>query len=130
MRRREFITILGGVAAWPLAARAQERTARVGALMVVAETDSESKRLAGAFETGLDAAGWHKGRNVELTYRWGASNPDLLSRYADELVGAAPDILFAFGTAALIPLHKSKTGIPIVFAAVSDPVGQGFVTSL
>ena len=131
MRRRDFVTLLGSAAAaWPLMSRAQERTARVGALMTVAETDSESERLVGAFETGLSAAGWHKGRNLELTYRWGASNPDLLSRYAEELVRAAPDILLAFGTAALIPLHKATTTIPIVFAAVSNPVGQGFVASV
>jgi len=103
---------------------------RVGALMVFAETDPESKHVADAFERGLDEAGWHKGRNLELTYRWGASNPDLLSRYAEELVRAAPDILLAFGTPALIPLHKIRTTIPIVFAAVLDPVGQGFVTSV
>jgi len=98
--------------------------------MAVAETDSESERLAGAFETGLGAAGWHKGRNLELTYRWGASNPDVLSRYAEELVRAAPDILLAFGTPTLIPLHKATTTIPIVFAGVSDPVGQGFVANV
>jgi putative tryptophan/tyrosine transport system substrate-binding protein len=131
MRRRRFLTLLSGVAVgWPLAARAQERMVRVGALMVVAETDSESERLAAAFERGLGAAGWYKGRNLELTYRWGASNPELLSRYAEELVGAAPDILLAFGTSALIPLHKATTTIPIVFAWVSDPVGQGFVASV
>jgi putative ABC transport system substrate-binding protein len=131
MRRRDFIKVtVGSAAAWPLAARAQERTARVGALMTIAETDSESERLVGAFETGLSAAGWHKGRNLELTYRWGASNPDLLSRYAEELVRAAPDILLAFGTATLIPLHKATTTIPIVFSSVSDPVGQGFVASV
>jgi len=130
MKRREFITLIGGAVAWPLIARAQERTARVGALMVFAETDPDSKRLAGAFETGLDVAGWHKGRNLELTYRWGASNTDLLSRYAEELVRAAPDILLAFGTAALISLHKATTIIPIVFAAVSDPVGRGFVANV
>jgi putative ABC transport system substrate-binding protein len=130
VRRREFITLLGGAVAWPLIARAQERTARMGALMAVAETDSESERLAGAFETGLGAAGWHKGRNLELTYRWGASNPNLLSRYAEELVRAAPDILLAFGTPTLIPLHKATTTIPIVFAGVSDPVGQGFVANV
>ena len=131
MKRREFIALLvGATAAWPLMSRAQGRTARVGVLMVVAETDPESERLAGAFEKGLDEAGWHKGRNLELTYRWSASNPDLLSRYAEELVRAAPDILLAFGTAALIPLHKATTTIPIVFAAISDPVGQGFVTSV
>jgi putative ABC transport system substrate-binding protein len=130
MRPREFITLVGGAAAWPLIARSQERTARVGALMAVAETDPDSKRFVLAFETGLDAAGWHKGRNLELTYRWGASNPDVLSRYAEELVRAAPDILLAFGTPTLIPLHKATTTIPIVFAGVSDPVGQGFVESV
>jgi putative tryptophan/tyrosine transport system substrate-binding protein len=108
VRRREFITLMGGAAAWPFMSRAQERTARVGALMAVAEIDSESERLAVAFETGLGAAGWRKGRNLELTYRW-ASNPDLLSRHAEELVRAAPDILLAFGTATLIPLHKATT---------------------
>jgi putative tryptophan/tyrosine transport system substrate-binding protein len=90
VRRREFITLMGGAAAWPFMSRAQERTARVGALMAVAEIDSESARLADAFETGLGAAGWRKGRNLELTYRW-ASNPDLLSRHAEELVRAAPE---------------------------------------
>jgi putative ABC transport system substrate-binding protein len=130
MKRREFITLIGGAAAWPLMSRAQGRTARVGALMVIAETDSESERLADAFERGLGAAGWYKGRNLELTYRWGASNPDLLSRYAEELVRAAPNILLAFGTAALAPMHKATTTIPIVFTAVSDPVAQGFVASL
>ena len=130
MKRREFITLVGGAAVWPLAARAQERTARVGALMAVAETDPDSKRFVLAFETGLDAAGWHKGRNLELTYRWGASNPDVLSRYAEELARAAPDVLLAFGTPTLIPLHKATTTIPIVFAGVSDPVGQGFVANV
>src|SRR5262249_863022 len=76
MRRREFIALLvGATAACPFMSRAQGRTARVGVLMVVAETDPESERLAGAFEKGLDEAGWHKGRNLELTYRWSASNP-------------------------------------------------------
>jgi putative tryptophan/tyrosine transport system substrate-binding protein len=130
MRRRKFITLIGGAAAWPLVSRAQGRTARVGALMVIAETDSQAERLAGAFEGGLGAAGWQKGRNLDLTYRWGASNPDLLSRYAEELVRAAPDTLLALGTPSLVPLHKATTTIPIVFAVVSDPVGQGFVASV
>src|SRR6516162_942600 len=131
MRRRDFVKVIAvSAATWPLTSRAQGRTARVGVLMVVAETDPEAERLAGAFERGLGAAGWQKGRNLELTYRWSASDPDLLSRYAEELVRGAPDILLAFGTAALIPLHKATTTIPIVFAAISDPVGQGFVTSV
>src|SRR6516162_7872259 len=131
MRWRDFVKVIAvSAATWPLTSRAQGRTARVGVLMVVAETDPEAERLAGAFERGLGAAGWQKGRNLELTYRWSASNPDRLSRYAEELVGAAPDILLAFGTSALIPLHKATTTIPIVFAWVSDPVGQGFVASV
>jgi putative ABC transport system substrate-binding protein len=130
LQRREFITLLGGAAAYPLAARAQERSARVGALMVVAESSPESMRLAGALEAGLAAAGWRQGRNLELVYRWGATNVDLLARHADELLRARPNVLLAFGTPSLIPLHKATTTIPIVFAAVSDPVGQGFVASI
>ena len=130
MRRREFITLVGGAAAWPFAARAQERTASVGALMVLAETSPESMRLAGAFEAGLAAAGWRKGHNLDLVYRWGATNPELLARQADELLRARPNVLLAFGTPTLIQLHKATRTIPIVFAAVSDPVGQGFVASI
>jgi putative tryptophan/tyrosine transport system substrate-binding protein len=130
MRRRDVVKLIAGAAVLPHIAHAQERTARVGAFMVIAETDPDSKRLTDALESGLDKAGLHKGRNLELTYRWGASNPDQLSRSADELVRAAPDILVAFGTPTLIFLRKTTTTIPIVFAAVSDPVGQGFVASI
>ena len=130
VNRRKFIAALGGVAAWPLAARAQGRTARVGALMVSSETSPDSPRLAAAFNAGLEAAGWHNGRNLELTYRWGASDPDLLRGYAEELVRAAPDVALAFGTLSLTALHKATTTIPIVFTVVSDPIGQGFVTSI
>jgi len=114
VNRRKFIAALGGVAAWPLAARAQGRTARVGALMVSSETSPDSPRLAAAFNAGLEAAGWHNGRNLELTYRWGASDPDLLRGYAEELVRATPDVVLAFGTLPLIALHKATTTIPVV----------------
>ena len=124
MRRRDFISLIGGAAGWPLAARAQGRTARVGALMVSSETSPDSTRLAAAFNAGLEAAGWHDGRNLELTYRWGASDPDLLRGYAEELVRAAPDVALAFGTLSLTALHKATTTIPIVFTVVSDPIGQ------
>ena len=134
MRRREFIALLGNCAAvsmaWPLHAHSQKRTARVGALMDVAETNPAAKGWVEAFETQLGVAGWHKGRNLEITYRWGASNPERLARYAEELVQSAPDVLMVHGTPALIPLRKITTTIPIVFTAVSDPVGQGFVRSL
>jgi putative tryptophan/tyrosine transport system substrate-binding protein len=134
MQRREFITLVGGIAAAsivrPLGAWSQQRIARVGVLMVVAEDDPVAKRFVAALETQLDAEGWHKGRNLEITYRWGASNLELLTRYANELVLAAPDILVTLGTAALAPMHKATTTIPIVFTVVSDPVAQGFVASL
>src|SRR5262249_20729048 len=115
-----------------LAAGAQQgdRMRRIGVLMVVAETDPDAKRFVEALETRLDAAGWHKGRNLEITYRWGANDPEQLARYANELVLSAPDVLVLFGTAALIPLRRATTTIPIIFTAVSDPVAQGFVASL
>ena len=132
MRRREFITLLGGGAAsaWPSSTHAQRRTARVGALMSFTEANPESKGLVAAIEKQLGAAGWHKDSNLAIDYRWNASDPERFSRDAEELVRAAPDVLLAFGTPALIPLRKSAATIPIVFAAVSDPVGQGFVTNL
>lgn len=134
MQRREFITFVGGTAAAsivrPLSAWSQQRIAHVGVLMVVAETDPDAKRFVAALETQLDAEGWHKGHNLEITYRWGASNPERLARYAKELVLAAPDVLVTLGTAALLPFQKATTTIPIVFTVVSDPVAQGFVASL
>lgn len=132
MRRREFISLLGGASAWPLVASAQqvEPMRRVGALMDIGETDTAAKGWVKAFETALDAAGWHKGRNCEINYRWGASNPERLARNAEELVQSAPDVLLVHGTPALAPLKKTNTTIPIVFTAVSDPVGQGFVASV
>jgi putative ABC transport system substrate-binding protein len=98
--------------------------------MVIAEADPEAQQFVKAIETQLDAAGWHKGRNLEITYRWGASDPQLLADHAQELVSSAPDVLLALGTPALVPLHKATTTIPIVFTSVSDPVAQGFVASL
>jgi ABC-type uncharacterized transport system substrate-binding protein len=133
IRRRKFITLLGGAAAtWPLAARAQrgERMRRIGVLMDVAEENPAAKGWVEAFEMQLGVAGWQKGRNLEITYRWGASDPERLARYAQELVQSGPDVLMVHGTPALIPLRQLTTTIPIVFTAVSDPVSQGFVTSV
>jgi len=134
MQRREFITFAGSVAAAsivrPLSAWSQQRIAHLGVLMVVAENDPDAKRFVAALENQLDAEGWHKGRNLEIAYRWGASNPERLAQYANELVLPAPDVLVTLGTAALIPMHKATTTIPIVFTVVSDPVAQGFVASL
>jgi putative tryptophan/tyrosine transport system substrate-binding protein len=134
MRRRQLITFVGGAAAAsilrPLSAWSQQRIAHLGVLMVVAENDPDAKRFVAALENQLDAEGWHKGRNLEIAYRWGASNPERLAQYANELVLPAPDVLLTLGTAALIPMHKATTTIPIVFTVVSDPVAQGFVASL
>jgi ABC-type uncharacterized transport system substrate-binding protein len=131
MKRRDFITLISvAAAAWPLAVRAQKRMARIGALMDVADTNASAKAWVDAFESGLAAAGWNKDRNVEITYRWGASNAERLMRYAEELVQSGPDVLMVHGTSALVPLHKLTTTIPIVFTAVSDPVAQGFVASV
>lgn len=114
----------------PAGARAEQRRARIGALMVIAEADPEASRFVKAIETQLDAVGWHKGQNLEITYRWGGSDPLLLADYAKELAVSAPDVLLGLGTPALVPLHKATTTIPIVFTSVSDPVAQGFVESL
>jgi ABC-type uncharacterized transport system substrate-binding protein len=133
VKRREFITLLGGAAvAWPLAAPGQqrERMRRVGVLMDVAEENPAAKGWVEAFEMQLGVTGWQKGRNLEIIYRWGASDPERLARYAQELVQSGPDVLMVHGTPALIPLRQLTTTIPIVFTAVSDPVSQGFVTSV
>jgi putative ABC transport system substrate-binding protein len=131
VKRREFITVLGGASvAWPLCAHSQKQMARVGVLMDVAENNPASKGWVDAFETQLGVAGWQKGRNVEIIYRWGASDAERLARYAEELVQSAPDVLMVHGTPGLIPLRKITATIPIVFTAVSDPVSQGFVKSI
>jgi len=131
VKRREFIGLLGGAAAWPLAARGQQAAMkRIGVLMDITETDANAKKWADAFETQFAASGWRKGGNCDITYRWGGPNPELLARYAEELVRSAPDVILAHGTPAMIPLHKAHTTIPIVFSAVSDPLGQGFVASI
>src|SRR5450755_3608231 len=97
MRRREFITLLGGAAAWPLAARAQEpeRVRRIGVLMASAADDSESQARIAAFLQGLQQLGWADGRNVRIDTRWATTNPDDLRRHAAELAALAPDVLVA-----------------------------------
>jgi putative ABC transport system substrate-binding protein len=131
MRRRQFITFLGGAAAWPVAARAQrqDRTRRVGVLMALAQTDPEAQVRAHAFEAGLRDLGWVDGRNLRLDYRW-VPDASRLRAQASELVGLAPDLIVAVGTpvvAGLLPLSRT---LPIVFVGVTDPVGSGFVPNL
>src|SRR5215471_960657 len=133
MKRRAFITLLGGAtAAWPLAARAQqpERMRRIGALMSVAADDSEAPARVGAFSQGLAELGWTIGRNVRVDYRWFAANADAARKYAAELVALAPDVVLASGTVGVAALQQATRSVPIVFTLVTDPVGAGFVNNL
>jgi putative tryptophan/tyrosine transport system substrate-binding protein len=132
MNRRRFITLLGGAVAWPLAARAQQadRMRLVGVLATLAEGDPEVKAWLTAFEEGLQKLGWGKGRNIRIDYRWAGGDDQSLQTYAAELVGAAPDVLFAVATPALVALNREARSLPIVFVQVSDPIKLGFVASL
>jgi putative ABC transport system substrate-binding protein len=133
MRRRKFITLLGGmVAAWPLAARAQqpERIRRIGVLMPLRADDPESPARVTAFAQGLQQFGWTDGRNVRIDYRWAAGDADRHRRYAAELVALAPDVILASGTASMMSLQQLTRTVPIVFVNIIDPVGAGFVESL
>jgi putative tryptophan/tyrosine transport system substrate-binding protein len=132
MRRRQFITLLGGAAAWPRAARAQqrERMRRIGVLMNLAPDDAEGQARLAAFLQGLQEAGWAVGRNVRIDLRWGAGDADSFRRQAAELVALAPDVVFASGIPAATPLLQATRTVPIVFAQVVDPVGAGLVASL
>jgi putative tryptophan/tyrosine transport system substrate-binding protein len=133
MRRREFITLLGGtVATWPLAAGAQqsERTRRIGVLSSLAETDVEAQAWDTAFRKRLAELGWIEGRNVRIDYRWAAGSVDRMRLFASELVQLNPDALVSISTPATAALQAETRTIPIVFAWVSDPIGSGFVSSL
>ena len=134
MRRREFITLLGGAAAaWPLAARAQqvERARRIGVLLggTTATTTTDRPEIA-AFVQALQQLGWTDGRNVRIDYRAGLGNADAVRRYAAELVALAPDVILTAGASVLAALLQATRTVPIVFVSVVDPVGNGFVESL
>ena len=134
MKRREFITLVGGVAAtWPLAARAQrapKRVLRVGALIGFAEHDPATQRRVAAFLKGLADLGWTLDRNVAIDFRYGAGDADRNRAFAKELVSLNPDVIFVNSTSATAAVQRETTIIPVVFATVSDPVGSGFVASL
>jgi putative ABC transport system substrate-binding protein len=133
VRRREFITLLGGAAvAWPLAASAQqpERMRRVGILLPGAADDPEYQARVGAFLQALGQLGWSIGRNVRIDTRWAAANAAEVRRHAAELVAVAPDVILAHGASTVGPLLQATRTVPIVFPVVSDPVGAGFVASL
>jgi putative ABC transport system substrate-binding protein len=132
MRRREFITLLGGAAAWPLAASAQqrERMRQVGMLLSGMADDMEFQAFAGAFLQGLAQSGWIIGRNVRIDTRWAGAKADDIRRHAQELAALAPDVILAHGSSSVGPLLASTRSIPIVFTTITDPVGAGYVESL
>jgi putative ABC transport system substrate-binding protein len=132
MRRREFITLLGGAAAWPLAARAQQgdRVRRIGVLMPGDENDPEYKSRLAAFTQSLAGLGWTDGRNVRMDFRWGGDDINRIRALAKELVGLQPDIIVTISIAATAALQRETRTIPIVFVNVSDPVASGIVPGL
>jgi putative tryptophan/tyrosine transport system substrate-binding protein len=132
VKRREFITLLGGAAAWPLAARAQqsERMRRIGVLMPFAADDPEGQARIAALLQELQPLGWTVGRNVRIDYRWSAGDAVNMRKYAAELVALAPDVILTSGAAGAAPLLQATRTVPIVFVLVADPVGAGFVDSL
>jgi len=132
VNRRAFIRLLGGAAAWPLAAQAQqrERMRRVGVLHNFAADDPLGQARNGVFLQGLQQAGWTIGRNVQIETRWAAGDADRLRTYAADLVALAPDVILGTGNAGAAPLLQATRTVPIVFVIVPDPVGAGFVDSL
>ena len=133
MRRREFITLLGGAAAtWPVAARAQQRDRMrlIGVLMGCAENDPAVQSYLAAFRVALAKLGWTEGGNLRIELRWGASDPDRIGRFAKELVELRPDAILGATSGVVSALARETSTIPIVFAIVIDPIGNGFAASL
>jgi putative ABC transport system substrate-binding protein len=132
MKRREFITLLGGAVAWPFAARAQQakRVRRIGVLLSFAADDPEVLARVGTFLQALQQLGWTDGRNVRIDYRMTAGDADRSRTYAAELVALAPDVILASGSSTVGPLLQANRTVPIVFVGLVDPVGAGFVASL
>jgi len=132
MKRREFIALLGGAAAWPLAAQAQqpERMRRVGMLLTAAADDPESLARVGAFLQALAQLGWTVGRNLRIESRWGAGNAEVIRKHAVEFAALAPDVILAHGASTVGPLLQVTRTVPIVFPVAVDPVAAGFADSL
>jgi putative ABC transport system substrate-binding protein len=130
--RREFTTLLGGAAAWPLAARAQQgqRVRRIGVLMGLVASDPEAQSRVAAFEHGLRELGWVKGRNLWIEYRWAGGGENVLRNHAAELLAMAPDLILANSTPVTAALREQSRVVPIVFTQVTDPVGHGLVPNL
>jgi putative tryptophan/tyrosine transport system substrate-binding protein len=132
MRRREAITLLGGAAAWPVAARAQpgERVRRIGIFISGTEADPEMQARVTTFRAALERLGWSEGRNVRFDIRYGSSAPERYQAIAKELVALQPDVIFAHTTPIVAALKRETTTVPVVFVSVSDPVGSDLVASL
>ena len=132
IRRREFITLLSGAAAWPLAAKAQQagRMHRIGVLLPSAANDPESMSRVTAFLQGLQELGWTDGRNVRIEFRWGAGDAEQYGKIASDLIALAPDVVLTLGTLSVKALQRATRTVPIIFAQTTDPVGGGLVESL
>jgi putative ABC transport system substrate-binding protein len=134
MRRRQFIALLsGGVAGWPVTLRAQQRDQQryIGVLTGLAEEDLENQARLAGFRQGLERRGWSEGRNIRIEYRFApADRPDQVQLFAKELVALRPDVIFAHSTPVVAALQRETRAVPIVFAAVDDPIGSGFIASL
>jgi putative ABC transport system substrate-binding protein len=131
MRRRQFIAGLGTGFAWPLTAWAQfDRVRRIGVLIGLAADDAEAKDRVAAFRRGMQEHGWSEGRNLQVDYRWAGPDVKRIEAHAKELVGALPDVIVAITSPSVAALQQATRTIPIVFAGIGDPVGQGFVAGL
>jgi putative ABC transport system substrate-binding protein len=132
MKRREFITLVGGAAAWPFAARGQQpdKMRRIGILMPWFVDDPMAKARVAAFQQMLQQLGWTEGRNITIDTRWAAGNADETRKQAAELVALAPDAILAATSPSMVALRQVTRAVPIVFVQVLDPVGAGFVASL
>jgi putative ABC transport system substrate-binding protein len=132
VKRRAFITLLGGAAALPLAARAQqgERMRRIGVLMGQAQSDPLGQKRIAAFRQALQDLGWTEGRNLNIEWRWSAGSIERIRDYAAELVALAPELIVANGTPVIAAMKKATSSIPTIFVIVNDPVEQGFVATM
>jgi hypothetical protein len=132
MRRREFVSFLGGAAVWPLVARAQQsgRVRRIGVLMSAAADDAQGQAWSAAFVQGLQQLGWEVGGNIRIDYRWGAGDTERFRKYASELVALGPDVILGTAASIVTALQQVSRTIPIVFVSTIDPVGAGLVASL
>jgi putative tryptophan/tyrosine transport system substrate-binding protein len=132
MRRREFISLIAGATAWPLAARAQQpdEMRLIGVLMAYAESDPDAQSEVAAFRNELKKLGWREGNNLRIELRWGAGDANRIKTFAKELVDLRPDAILGQTTSVVTALSRETRTIPIVFAVVSDPIGSGFGASL